>query len=141
MAVQDNREIVRRYFEQVWNRGDMQAANEVLAYNFSLSCGALEGREAIKMFISEFRSVFPDVHFTILSMLNEGDKVVVSWVLTGANPDKAARPTTGLGIYRIANDRIAEAWAHTDNGAPRRIGIVQETGPGTYDPAAGISRQ
>lgn len=140
MPEKDNKAIVRRYFEEVWNKGDMRAADEIINYNFSLHAGALNGREALKIYIAEFRSVFPDVNFTILSMSGEDDKVAVSWVLRGASPDKSEPPTTGMGVYRILDGRIIEAWAHTGStGGPKRLGIVSHTGPGKYRPASTFS--
>src|SRR6266568_1234148 len=122
-----NKAIVRRYFEEVWNKGDLAAADVVVAPNFSLEGygSAISGLEAVKLYVSSYRDVYPRVHFTILSLLAEGDMVVACWIGRGiqtasCGADEAAASTqkcltTGLSVYRIANGQIAEAWAGSDH--------------------------
>ena len=136
-----NKAVVRRYFEEVWNKGNVDVAPELIDENFSVEgCGgAISGLEAVKLYVSSYRSLFPDVHFTILSMQEEGDKVVACWLGRGLQlmcdcQDESAPPKTGqlagLSVYRIADGKIAEAWADSDRvtqGAAPRLGINRNT--------------
>jgi predicted SnoaL-like aldol condensation-catalyzing enzyme len=121
MQAEKNKALVQRYFAEVWNMGDLDAADEILHVGFSLAGGTFTGREAVKLYISSYRELYPQVHFTLLSLLAEGDTVVASWVATRAQPphceDAAAGGTatrTGMSVYRIAGSKIEEAWAGTD---------------------------
>jgi len=134
-----NKAIVRRYFEEVWNKGDLAAADVVVAPNFSVEgCGgAISGLEAVKLYVTSYREVFPRVHFTIISLLAEGDKVIACWVGRGmqaapCGEDEAAARTqkccaAGLSVYRIANGQIVEAWAGSDHcrATGKRLGITR----------------
>jgi predicted ester cyclase len=141
--VQDNKTIVRRYFEEVWNKGDLDAADELVDRHFSVEgCGgAISGLEAVKLYVSSYRSVYPNVHFTVLSMAAEGDRVVACWVGRGIQqagvdcqdeaPAAKTCSSTGMSIYRIAGGKIAEAWAGSDHRgirSARRLGISRDLG-------------
>ncbi len=137
MNERENEAIVRRYFEDVWNKGDLQAADVLIDLHFSVEgCGgAISGLEAVKLYISSYREVYPNVHFTMLSLAAEGDRVVACWVCKSMYPacdcqDEGPAPpkctTTGLSVYRIAGGKIAEAWAGSDHagaGTIQRLGI------------------
>jgi predicted SnoaL-like aldol condensation-catalyzing enzyme len=141
VSEENNRAIVRRYFEEVWNRGDLAAADLLVAPNFSLEgCGgAISGLEAVKLYVTSYRALHPSVHFTILSLLAEGDMVAACWAVSGmqtaqCGADEATAHvqkcyTTGLSVYRIADGQIAEAWIgsdHTGISAARHLGITRD---------------
>ena len=133
----ENEAVVRRYFEEVWNKGNLDAADELVDPRFSVEgCGgAISGLEAVKLYISSYHQVYPNVHFTLLSAVGEGDKVIACWVGKGMYsacdcqdeaPAGSGSLTTGLSVYRIANGKITEAWAGSDHlgaGTVRRLGI------------------
>jgi predicted SnoaL-like aldol condensation-catalyzing enzyme len=131
---QDNIAIVRRYFEEVWNRGNLDAADELVAPEFSVEgCGgAISGLQAVKLYVSSYRTVYPRVHFTMLSLLAEGDLVVACWIGRGMHSTSDERKScysTGISVYRIAGGKIAEAWSgsdHTGAGSVRRLGIRRD---------------
>lgn len=132
MSEQENIAVVRRYFREVWNKGNYDAADEIVSPTFSVEgCGgAISGLDAVKLYISSYRSVYPNVHFTMLSIVAERDKVVACWVGTGmqsACEGSAHKATYGLSVYRIANGRIMEAWSGSDHsGIMQRMGIQRE---------------
>src|ERR687886_275369 len=92
--VDTNKAVVQRYFEKVWNKGNVGVADEILAPNFSACSGAISGLEAAKLYISSYREAYPLTRFTILSMLGEEDLVTVCWLCTGAHGGSAK--ATGL---------------------------------------------
>jgi predicted SnoaL-like aldol condensation-catalyzing enzyme len=123
VLVEINQTIVRRYFEEVWNKGDMKAAEEVLAANFSGCGGAISGLEAAKLYLTSYREAYPLTRFTILSMVTEDDLVTVCWVCTGAHGGSAK--ATGLSVYRLTQGKIVEGWATSDAlGSMQRLGIT-----------------
>lgn len=141
MQQRDSKAIVRRYFNEVWNKGNLDAADEIIALGFSVEgCGgAVSGLEAVKLYVSCYREVCPNIHFTLLSLIEEGDKVVACWLGTGTQVESDCEetaasfqkaPVVGLSIYRIAGGKIMEAWAGSDHAclstdAARRLGITR----------------
>jgi predicted SnoaL-like aldol condensation-catalyzing enzyme len=125
-TVEINKAIVRRYFDEIWNSGNMEAAGEVLAANFSACGGAISGLEAARLYISSYREAYPHTHFTILSILAEEDFVSVCWACSGAHGGSAGN-ATGLSVYRLADGKIIEAWATSDVLGPmQRLGISRK---------------
>ncbi|MEO5951290.1 MAG: ester cyclase [Chloroflexia bacterium] len=111
--------IVRRYFTDLWNRGDLDVADALIAPGFG-GAGVMPGPEAAKLYVSSYRSAFPNIQFRILSLQCQDDLVMACWVGTGAHepcsdgPDAAIvgddRTMTGLSVYRLENGKIAEMW-------------------------------
>jgi hypothetical protein len=112
--------VVRRYFTEFWNKGNLDIANDILAPSFGSPGGAISGPEAARLYVSSYRSAFPRIHFTLLSLHCQGDMVVACWVGTGAHdgsetcPEAVApgkeRTITGLSVYRLENGKIADMW-------------------------------
>lgn len=127
MSSTANKKLVRRYFEQVWNRGDMAAADEIIARDYNAYAGGMSGLEAAKLYISSYRSMFPGTHFTVLSMAAEGNKVAVCWASRGTHRSASEHPcpVTGMSIYRISNGKIAGSWIEQDSaGIYQRSGVL-----------------
>ena len=100
-----NMAIVRRWYAEVWNQGDLSVADEILAQP-----------ESVKRYISTFRAAFPDIQHTVKEMITEGEKVVVRWTAQGTHTGQwhSIAPTNkqvtydGVTIARIAGDKIVE---------------------------------
>jgi predicted SnoaL-like aldol condensation-catalyzing enzyme len=132
MHANRNKYLVKRYFHDLWNRGDLAAADEILAPEFGNACGsAMPGREAVKLYVVGYREAFPRTRFTIVGMAAQGDTVAVCWVSRGTHRDGwldgKEKPTTGLTVFRIVGERIVEGWATvSDSPVVTRLGV---TGP------------
>ena len=112
--------IVSRYFTDLWNRGNLDSADELIAPCFGGS-GVISGPEAAKMYVSSYKSAFPDIHFRVLNLCCEGEMVAACWVGTGAHEPTSdcsdaailgdnTRTISGLSVYRLENGKIAEMW-------------------------------
>src|SRR3989442_277690 len=79
--------LVRRWIDEVWNKGDMAVADEIFAptYVHRTPTATIPNLEAFKKAISGFRAGLPDVKVTIEDLLTDGDKVVTRWVITGTH--------------------------------------------------------
>jgi predicted ester cyclase len=121
-----NKEIVRRFSDDVWGRGDFRIADEVLAVDLvehNPLPGQGAGREGHKQVVTLFRSAFPDLRVTTEDLIADGDRVALRWKaegthlgeLMGMAPTGKRITLTGIEIMRIAGDRIVERWAE-DNG-------------------------
>lgn len=122
----ENVALVKRFVDQVINRGDISAVDELWAPDMQWhSAGApdVTGRDAYrKMLQASVGGAFTDMHLDIIDVIAQNDKVVLYFTNSGINTGgfmghKATGKYAkwiGMGIYRIANGRIAEAWFSED---------------------------
>jgi len=121
-----NKEIVRRFSDDLWGRGDLTAADEVLALDLiehNPLPGQGVGREGHKQVVTLFRSAFPDLRVFTQDLVEEGDRVALRWKaegthrgdLMGLAPTGKRVTLTGIEILRLSGGKIVERWAE-DNG-------------------------
>ena len=140
MSTEDNKALVRRLYEEVFNRGNLSTVDELLAADYidhTALPGTSPGPEGLKQFISMFRAAFPDLHFTIEDMIAEGDTVVVRQTYRGTHQGNLMGiPPTGkqvtisaLHIYRVAGGKIVEGWVNSDDlGMMQQLGVIPPMG-------------
>ena len=124
MSATNNKLLADRVWEEVWHQGDLERIEELFASDFVRHDPGREihGPEENRQFIKGFRAAFPDVHFTVLDQIAEGDKVAVRYRFQATHlGDFQGMPPTGkqvgysgILIYRVANGRIAEQWTEFD---------------------------
>src|SRR6266487_2414274 len=87
MTKQENEAIVRRTWEELFNKGNLAAADELIAANFKnhAAPGAPAGPASFKQLVTFYRSAFPDAQFTIEDLLADGDKVVMRNTFSGTH--------------------------------------------------------
>ena len=129
MSAEENKALVRREQEELWNHtGDLDAAEELFAAGQA---------EAAKQEAADFRRGFPDVTSTIEDLIAEEDKVVARWRsrathrgnYMGIAPSGKEVEFTGISFYRIEGGKIAESWNSEDQlGLMRQIGAIPEPG-------------
>jgi ketosteroid isomerase-like protein len=120
-----NKALYRRWFTDVVSRGDLAAAQEMLAPDYRLHFPGMPGpvdRDGHLRLVAMFRSGFPDWVETVEDVVAEGDRVVARVVGRGTHLGEfqGVRPTgrrvsaTGIGIGRLVDGQIVEAWAAYD---------------------------
>jgi predicted ester cyclase len=122
MTVQKNKDLIRRYVEEVYNKQDLDTLWEFVDEGIS---------EDSVDHLRQFFTAFHDVHTTILDLFGEGDKVVARLRVKGTNKGPfAGQPPTGkkvqfdsIRIYRIVDNKIVESWAMQD-----RLGLMEQLG-------------
>ncbi len=118
MAV-DNIALVRRFTEEVWNKGNMNVCDELLSNKIKTHdplLGDLDGLDAAKRMIQSFRTAFPDFHVSIDDIGAVGDKVYVRWTATGThkgalmgiNPTNKKGVNSGITLNRLENGKVVE---------------------------------
>ena len=139
MDTEQNKALIRYFYEEVWNKGNLDAADEVFAADYmrhDLRPGnALPGPEGQKRIASDFRAAFPDLHMQVDVMIAENDLVMARWTTTGTNTNAwGSVPATGkpirfsgVNIFRIADGKVVEIWNHRDD-----LGVMQQTGASIY---------
>jgi predicted ester cyclase len=129
MSSEENKALVRREQEELWNAtGNLDAAQELFV---------ADNVEVARQEAADFREGFPDVVSTIEDLIAEGDKVVARWrarathqgEYMGIPPTGKEVEFTGISVYRIEAGKIAESWNEEDElGLMRQIGVVAESG-------------
>lgn len=133
MSIEMNKGVVRRMFEEAWNRGDLAVVDVLLAPD------AVDHHDPdvptfathLKEQIVAHRRAFPDLRFTIEDIVGEGDRVAVRLTMTGTH--EAAFngiPATGrrieiehIHITRIVDGKGVDHWAAMDT-----FGLLQQLG-------------
>jgi steroid delta-isomerase-like uncharacterized protein len=137
MSVEQNKALFRRFVEEVFNKGDISAVNELLTPDFvereELPPGMPRDREGIKQMTMMFRGAFPDFNVTIDDMIAEGDKLVVRTTWNGTQkgefmgiPPSGKRVSFGvIDIIRISGGKFVEHWGLMDSSAMmQQLGAV-----------------
>ena len=132
---EQNKAHIRRVIEQIYNRGDLDAVDEVAAGDLVIHAASqdIHGREGARQYVASLRTGFPDLHFTIEDQIAEGDRVVTRWTARGTHRGEfqGVPPTgreislTGADIDRIVGGKIVECWANVDElGLMRQLGAL-----------------
>jgi steroid delta-isomerase-like uncharacterized protein len=134
---EQNKQLMRRGIEQVWNRGDFTVIDELIAGDFvahlSSPATELHGPEGVRQYFSMLHEGFPDIAFTIEDQIAEGDRAVTRWTAQGthAGAFQGISPTgkqvrlTGITINRFANDKVVEGWSSIDGlGLMQQLGVI-----------------
>jgi serine phosphatase RsbU (regulator of sigma subunit)/predicted ester cyclase len=125
VSAQENEALVRRYFEEVWAKGNVAAVDEFMAANYVEHTGppgSRPGRDTLKQYVAMYHNAFPDWRSTLHDILAQGDRVAYRWSASGTHLGEwAGIPPTGLHmtlrgitIHRIAGGRSVESWASVD---------------------------
>ena len=144
MSVDENKALVRRFYEEVWARGNLDVADEVFADEYvrhDFRGGEPEpGPEGQKRIAGDFRAAFPDLRWEIDFLVGEGDMVVARWTASGTHdgPWAGVTPTgrsmrlSGINVFRFADGKVVEIWNHRDD-----LGLMQQLDAIVYAGAAG----
>jgi steroid delta-isomerase-like uncharacterized protein len=123
-----NEYVIRRWFEEVWNKGREEAIDELfdeqgVAHGLTDEAGeTLRGPSGYRPFFRRLREAFPDIEIVVEDTVSEGDKVAARCTVRGRHRGDALglaateRPVefTGICIVRVADGKIAEAWNNFD---------------------------
>ena len=125
---EENKALMRRWFEEVWNKGRAEAipemfADEGIAHGLSDDpASPLRGPAGFLPFHTQFREAFPNIEVVVEDQLAEDDLVATRCSVrgkhTGDSLGFAATQSpvefTGITITRIKDGKIVEAWNNFD---------------------------
>jgi predicted ester cyclase len=122
-----NKQLVRRWFEEVWNQKSEAAIDEMFdsrgkSHGFPDSDSVLEGPEAFKVLHRTFCGAFPDMRLSLEDVVAEGDRVAIRWSAAMTHlgdhlgfPATSKKAKLGGSSFLIVRDgRIAEGWNQMD---------------------------
>src|SRR5437879_6480150 len=76
--LEKNKLLIRRFYEDCLNPGNLDLLTELIADDFVASPGEKGSSEFVNS-LAALRSGFPDIHFEIEDLIGEGDRVAVRW--------------------------------------------------------------
>jgi steroid delta-isomerase-like uncharacterized protein len=135
MSVEENKELINRYFDEAWNKRNPAADDEFIAPDVVVHAaplpGAPPGVEGAKAVLQMFITAFPDLHVVNEDLVGEGDMIMQRWVshVTHSGPLLGIPPTgkqvtlRGMNLFRIASGKIVERWGVFD-----ALGLMQQLG-------------
>ena len=133
MSIEENKVLLRRLFEEVWNQGNLATVDELLAADYVLHDPAMliRGPEGFKAYVSAFRVAFPDLHATIEDQIAQDDKVAMRFTVRathkgefqGLPPTGKQITLSGINIQRFVDGKIVENWVNLD-----ALGLLQQLG-------------
>ena len=141
----DNKALVRRFYEELWNARRVEIAEEIIAADcvtHQLRAGAtdVEGvprtPAMIKEHVAAWLAGFPDLHFTVEQIFAEGARVVTysrmrgthtgMWHGIAATGREVSLPM--IVIQRISEGKIAEDWVLVESlGFYHQLGLLPAT--------------
>jgi steroid delta-isomerase-like uncharacterized protein len=123
--------LVRRFYEDAWNRWDDTAVDELLAVEFSFrgSLGdEVVGRDGWRAYRDRVRRAVPDFHNEIVDLVAAQGRVAVRLnyrghhrgVLLGRLGRGETIEYTGAAFFRCSDDHLVEGWVLGDLDTLRR---------------------
>ena len=139
-----DKETLRRIPLEVFHENKMEVVDEVLAADVTdhgmLPPGFPPGREGLKAFITALKVAFPDMRYTVIHEVAEGDIVVqhmrasgtMKGEFAGMKPTGKSATWDEVHIVRMKDGKAVEHWAVVD-----QLGMLQQLG---LAPAAPVAR-
>jgi len=134
-----NKFVIRRSFEELWNKGNLSLADELFTPNYEhhdpSSPDFGRGPESERKRAALYRTAFPDLQLTIEDIIAEGQTVVARWScrgthkgdLSGIAPTGKQVTISGVSIARFTNGKMVEGWVNWDAlGLMHQLGVVPE---------------
>jgi predicted ester cyclase len=121
-------ELVRAWFERVWNQGDLSAIDDLLpphaiAHGLTSAAGEpVRGPAGFKAFTANWRAEVPDIHIAVLRTVTEGSYCSAHCLVTGTHRGGSAGVSAtgaairfeGVVIVRVENGQFLEGWNFFD---------------------------
>jgi predicted ester cyclase len=144
MSDEENKALVRRYFEEVLSKRNTSLIDEIFAPNYAYHYAGAPadlpgGLDGFKVLVRDYLSGFSNLRFSVDDQRVEGDKVVTQLTAHASNigairsaPELSQTPTAptevpdatpvavdptsfkGRSTDRIANGKIVESWVEFD---------------------------
>jgi predicted ester cyclase len=134
VSAQENKAVVRRYIEEVWNRHNIDVTNELISPDYLNHAASAEYQRAgVKYSLNWLFSIFLDHRFDIEDAAGDGETVAVRGTCSGTHEGElwGIRPTGKRFAvqqshwFRVVDGKVAEHWALRDDlGMMRQIGAM-----------------
>jgi predicted ester cyclase len=120
-----DKDVVRRWVEEMVNQGDLDVADEIFSPSLAASA---------KRWVEPFRASFPDVHVEVVTLVAEDDQVAGRFRCSATHAGAwIGHPPTGrrfedvdeVYFFRVHDGRIVEMWGLEDTAERlRQLGLT-----------------
>jgi len=137
----ENKAVIRRYYSEVWEKGELGVVDELFAQDVELHMAGVPedpfGPAPVKQLAAMAKTAFPGLRVTIDDLIAERDKIVATVSLhgphdgtaQGASPLEAGAVWRRIDVFRLHRGRIVEHWSDRDDHALlQRLGIAPPLG-------------
>jgi steroid delta-isomerase-like uncharacterized protein len=118
---------VTTWFDEIWNKGRLDAIDELLAedgivHGLGEAGGEVSGPAAFRPFVERLRGAFPDIEVQVEQVVDDGDLIAARWVATMTHMgDHLGMPAsgkcvtvTGMSMTRLRDGKLVEGWNNWD---------------------------
>lgn len=134
MSNEENKALVRRFYEEVFNNKNMAGIDAFVAptiIDHSLPPGTPGGIESVRQAVTMLLTAFPDLHLTLEDIIVEGDRVAVRCTMRGTHQGASlGMPPTGkqftipgVSLFHLDSGKVVEAWIVQD-----QLSMLQQLG-------------
>ena len=136
MSAEENKAVVRRFFEELLSTDNFAFADELLSRDFRFYfAGSPDpmNLESYKEFLVARRAPFPDRLFVVEDMIAEGDKVSARFTMRGTHkgelwgiaPSGRKVTITGIDMIRLSEGKMVEDRVEMDQlGMMQQLGVI-----------------
>lgn len=131
--------MLRRWFEEVWNKGIAATIDELfpadaVMWGVGRPLVPSRGPAEFKAFYAALRSACPDAQITLEQVVQEGDTAFARWTATmthtgeglGISPTNKKMKLGGMSACKVVDGKIVEGWNVWDQvGMARELGVLE----------------
>jgi steroid delta-isomerase-like uncharacterized protein len=134
MSAEENKALLRRYIEDVWDKQNLAAVDDFLSPDYNRHRSPTTTpltREEQKRLLIQFRTAFPDIQLTVEEVIAEDNRIAFRSTIRATHQGKlfgiaptGKQITVGLvDVIHIENGKFVDQW-----GGPDLLDLVQQLG-------------
>lgn len=125
MTIEQNIDLTRRMFREIWNEKKQESfdtyyVEDLKSHGFGADDGDLE---TYKQWYGLITGAFPDIQFELGEVFADEHMTAATWTATGTHegdfmgiePTGKSGSVTGISVNRIEDGKIAETWMNFDS--------------------------
>jgi len=131
MSNESHKELVRRYIDELWNKGNLNSEGDFVASNVVVHEASPPGQTFSQVgAASMLRAAMPDLVLANEHLFGDGDRVVQHWAASGVHSGVALfgfpasnrkLMVSGVNMFRVVDGKISEQWSIMDTA-----GLIQQ---------------
>lgn len=143
-SLQSNEEFANRWNEEVWDEGDVDAIEDLVAEEFVMHDPGLpwpvRGTDGVRRVVGKILTAFPDPHVELEAVVAEGEMIAVRNRFTATHegtyldvePTGREIDVPVTAFQRIEDGKLVEEWQLVDRlGMLQQLGVVEPPAQGT----------
>ena len=140
MSIEENKATERRVFGEILARHNLALAEELIDADWVYHAADgqdVKGLDGFREFHNMLFTAFPDMNFEVEDMIAEGDKVVVSFIVSGTHrndflgvpPTGRKMRVKGIAVHRLEGGKEVEVWDVVDHlTMMQQLGVISPPG-------------